>query len=258
MQEFLNKGIKPLINEYPAIEAILASRDIGCTSCQLGTCLLKDVIEIHNLSPEEEHELFSAIAAVIYPGQNVSIPVLPRKNPAKDKGGAISPPVKMLMDEHRLILRLIALIPSLADKSFLASEGGLETIAQATGFIREYADRYHHAKEEDLLFPYFEQSQEIIQVMLEDHVHGRGFVKAMLEGIDKIDLGRVSENLLAYRELLSGHISREDTILFPWMDRSLNTNQIGKLYTGFFEVNQRYSGIEDKYQQLMLVWESKF
>lgn len=258
MQEYLNKGIKPLIEEYPAIEAILSSRDIGCTGCQLGTCLLKDVVEIHNLTPEAEKTLFTAIAEVIYPGRNVEIPVLPRKKLAHDKAGPLSPPVKMLMDEHRLILRLIALIPALASKAFLASIDGLDTARQAADFIREYADRYHHAKEENLLFPCFENNKEIIGVMLEDHIHGRGYVKAMLEGVESQDYGLIGENLMAYRELLSGHISREDTILFPWMDRSLSTNQVGKLYSGFYEVKQKYAGIEDKYQKLILVWESKF
>ena len=59
MKEFLNKGIKEVIDQYPEIGKILDEYSIGCTSCGVGTCLLKDIVEIHNLPSVEEQEMMA-------------------------------------------------------------------------------------------------------------------------------------------------------------------------------------------------------
>ncbi len=53
VEEFLNKSIKEIIRQHPKIERSLDEYKIGCAPCSVGTCLLKDIVEIHNLSPEE-------------------------------------------------------------------------------------------------------------------------------------------------------------------------------------------------------------
>ncbi len=57
METYLNKGIKEIITEFPAIEGILDEYDIGCGPRNVGICLLKDIVQIHRLSPEKEREL---------------------------------------------------------------------------------------------------------------------------------------------------------------------------------------------------------
>ena len=57
MQEYLNRNIKDLITQYPKVGKILERYNIGCTTCSLGSCLFKDIIEIHNLAPDAEVEL---------------------------------------------------------------------------------------------------------------------------------------------------------------------------------------------------------
>lgn len=49
-----NKAIQEVITTYPEIGSILARYDIGCVSCKVGVCLLKDVVSIHGLAPEDE------------------------------------------------------------------------------------------------------------------------------------------------------------------------------------------------------------
>jgi hypothetical protein len=118
MEEYLNKGIKEIICEYPKVGEILENYDIGCVPCSLGTCLLKDIVEIHNLDIEEEKKLMSEIAGVIYPGRQVEIPVIGRKEKKKDATISISysPPLKKLVDEHMLIKRWISLIPEILER----------------------------------------------------------------------------------------------------------------------------------------------
>jgi hypothetical protein len=49
-----DKAIQDVITEYPEIGEILNRFEIGCVSCKVGICLLKDVVSIHGLSNEDE------------------------------------------------------------------------------------------------------------------------------------------------------------------------------------------------------------
>lgn len=52
--ELGNKAIQDVMQNYPEIGEILTRYDIGCTTCKVGICLLKDVVSIHGLSTEDE------------------------------------------------------------------------------------------------------------------------------------------------------------------------------------------------------------
>lgn len=52
--ELGEKSIQDVMQSYPEIGGILARYDIGCTTCKVGICLLKDVVSIHGLSREDE------------------------------------------------------------------------------------------------------------------------------------------------------------------------------------------------------------
>lgn len=49
--------IKDVIETHPRIGEILASHDIGCVTCGVGICLLKDVVAIHALGAEGERQI---------------------------------------------------------------------------------------------------------------------------------------------------------------------------------------------------------
>lgn len=50
-------AIMDVMQTYPEIGEILARYDIGCTTCKVGICLLKDVVSIHGLSREDETKI---------------------------------------------------------------------------------------------------------------------------------------------------------------------------------------------------------
>jgi hypothetical protein len=52
--ELGDKAIQDVLQTYPDIGEILSRYDIGCITCKVGICLLKDVVAIHGLSPEDE------------------------------------------------------------------------------------------------------------------------------------------------------------------------------------------------------------
>ena len=258
MEAYLNKGIKEIIEEFPRVEDVLNDYDIGCGPCNVGICLLKDIVAIHRLSNEQEQQLMARIAKAIYPEQDIQIPRVEKKTEAKPKEFKYSPPMKKLVDEHVLIKRWIALIPEVVKNLDVESEEGRRLILDGIDMIRSYADKYHHAKEEDILFKYFDEEADILKVMFEDHTRARALVKEMLAALEKSDQKTIAKNLMAYRELLTEHIRKEDEILYPWMDNQLSTHQVGELFSKFDEADQQISVSTDKYENFIDRLEKKF
>ncbi len=258
MDEYLNKGIKEIIAAFPAVEDVLNDYDIGCGPCTVGICLLKDIVAIHRLPEDQEKQLMARIAKAIHPDQDIQIPKIKKSAEAKSLEFKYSPPMKKLVDEHVLIKRWIALIPEVVKNIDVESEKGRRLILDGIDMIRSYADKYHHAKEEEILFKYFDENADILKVMHEDHAHGRKLVKEMLAAIDKRDRKTVAENLMAYRELLTEHIRKEDEILYPWMDNQLSTHQVGELFAKFDEVDRQIDVSPKKYNDFIDQLEKKF
>jgi len=258
MEEYLNKGIKEIIGQFPEIGNILNEYSIGCAPCSVGSCLLKDIVEIHNLPYEEEQELMARIAKVIYPDREVKIPEMKRKREAKSGAMSYSPPMKKLVDEHMLIKRWAAIIPEFIANLDVETEAGRQVIIDGIDFIRSYADKYHHAKEEEILFGYFGEDLDIIKAMLEDHTNARAHVRAILEALAKKDKEAISEHLNAYRELLIEHIKKEDEILYPWMDRGFSVTQVGELFTKFNKRDAESGDAPARYEEFINKLENKF
>ena len=257
VEVYLNKGIKEIITEYPEVEQILDEYEVGCGACEEGLCLLKDIVDIHNLDDDLETELMSRISKVIYPNKKVMFPKRKRKTQGR-KEIKYSPPMKKMVDEHVLIKRWLALIPKVIDELDLETEEGIQLINNGIDFIRNYADKYHHAKEEDETFKYFDENLDIIKVIRNDHVKVRGHVKVMLQAIKNKDKNTLAEHLSAYSEILPEHIKKEDEILYPWMDRSLTTKQIGQLYSKFNEIDEEYGEAPEKHRIFIEQLESRY
>ena len=51
------QAIQEVIKSYPGIGALLERYDIGCVTCKVGICLLKDVVSIHGLAKEDEQRI---------------------------------------------------------------------------------------------------------------------------------------------------------------------------------------------------------
>ena len=251
MEEYLNKGIKEIITEFPEVGEILDEYSIGCVVCSVGSCPLNEIVTIHNLPRETEQELMKRIEKAIYPDTNMKMPVSKgRKEPISPKQINYSPPIKELVEEHRLIKRWLNLTSKLLENLNLESDR--ELILNGVDFIRSYADKFHHAKEEDILFKYIDDNSNIIKTMLEDHKTGRNHVKAIIEGLERQDKEGVFEHLNAYKKLLREHIKKEDEILYPWIDRSLSTKQVGELFTKFNQTDKEVGEmVPEKYERFI-------
>lgn len=251
MERYLGTPIKELIDRFPGVGEILEGRGIGCVPCSVGTCLFRDIVEIHNLSPEDENALMKQVASVVAPGQAVKLPEAGKSRSSKAGKVALSPPMKRLVDEHNLIKRFIALVPGLAGRLDVESKDGRKLILDCVDFIRNYADRCHHAKEEDILFAYFDPGLDILKAMHEDHRRGRACVAGILDSLERGDREEAAANLFGYAAILTEHIKKEDEILYPWMDRGLSTRQVGEMFARFREADERFLNARERYESFV-------
>ncbi|MEI8138546.1 MAG: hemerythrin domain-containing protein [bacterium] len=240
MTDVVGFYIKDVITAYPAVGAVLEAAGIGCVTCSVGTCLIKDVVSIHNLTEAQEHSLFAGIAAVIFPGRTMALPKTERKLPPAG-ANKLSPPLQALVNEHTNIKRVLARIPALA----IRIQQGLDadtrqTVSGVIDFVRQYADKYHHAKEEDILFKYFDAGSDILAVMYKEHEIGRQHVRSALTALEQGDASAIMDHLNAYGVLLKEHIRKEDEILYPWMNRELTDSQVGQLFSKFSTVDEQF------------------
>ena len=163
-----------------------------------------------------------------------------------------------LMIEHRLIGRMISLIKDATVQIESTHRVDPVFVDIAVDFIRMYADRTHHGKEEDILFEFFDKDLDIIKVMFEDHTIGRNYVKNTVQGIKDRDLSVITENLSGYAGLLKQHIKKEDEVLYPWIDRSLTTHQVGELYSRCLKVEEEFGETPKEYEDLAILVAKEF
>lgn len=258
MEEHMKTPIKEMICRFPSVGATLEDFGIGCVPCSVGTCLLSDILEIHNLSPGDEEALMSRIAGVVAPGRTVRLPEAKKSRTPQPRRIVYSPPLKRLVDEHALIKRFIALVPEFVARLDMESEEGRDQVSRGVDFIQSYADRHHHAKEEDILFACFDPGLDILKAMHEDHRRGRACVKGILDALERRDGDGVAENLSGYARILTEHIKKEDEILYPWMDRNLSTRKVGEMFTAFREVDERFREARDRCEAFVEKMEETF
>jgi hemerythrin-like domain-containing protein len=132
-----------------------------------------------------------------------------------------------LSEEHQTILRAIDAI--LAECTLIEKGKSFDPayFEMAIDFIKNYADKFHHSKEEDVLFKAMMDNMDQmhcnpIPVMLHDHDDGREHVKEMEEGLRQNDHGRAIANAKGYCYLLKDHIYKEDNILYPMAEEALD------------------------------------
>ena len=135
-------------------------------------------------------------------------------------------PVGPLMIEHRLIERMIEVMrrqlrlwegEGKADPSF---------IERAVDFIKIYADRCHHGKEEDILFrdlskkPISGDLRRIMEKLVEEHRWGRRTTGALLKANEAYRKGEVEAASIIFNcvkdlvDFYPKHIKKEDRHFF--------------------------------------------
>jgi hemerythrin-like domain-containing protein len=140
-------------------------------------------------------------------------------------------PIGPLMIEHRLIERMIEIMRE--ELKIFENEKKLdpEFVEMAVDFIRTYADRCHHGKEEDILFRELggkkltDKHRRTMEELIEEHRWGRKMTARLVEankryGQDETEAKSiVTDCMKSLVQFYPKHIEKEDKHFFiPCMD----------------------------------------
>jgi hemerythrin-like domain-containing protein len=185
------------------------------------------------------------------------------------QGDSKMKPTDDLMNEHRVIERMLGVMSKAADRIESDGEVDKTLFVGAADFLRNFADMCHHGKEEKLLFKKMVErglpsESGPISVMLHEHEDGRAHVRAITKLAEKSVDGYVMKELVnhtrAYVGLLSQHIQKEDNVLYPLANEMLTPADQKEMETGFAEVEEKVMGpgVHEKYHQMLEEWEKEY
>jgi hemerythrin-like domain-containing protein len=162
-------------------------------------------------------------------------------------------PTDELKNEHKAIKTMLAIMGEVCnalDAGSPVDPGHLDEIVE---FVQVFADKCHHAKEEDLLFPAMVEAgipkeHGPIGAMLAQHEKGRAYIQNVKKAAADYRGGNpkaartISDNARGYAALLSQHIDKEDHILYPMADARLTAAKQAELLKAFERVEKEIVG----------------
>jgi hemerythrin-like domain-containing protein len=169
-------------------------------------------------------------------------------------------PIGPLMREHRLIEKMLSFFEGETKKIAEQKKVDPLFVDTAVDFIRTYADRTHHGKEEDILFRNLIKKQlsrehaRVMEELVEEHKYARKMVGMLVDAKERYLKGENTskEVVSLLRELAHFypiHIEKEDKHFFyPCMEYFTNEEQ-DLMLMEFYEFDRNM--IHEKYQNLV-------
>ncbi len=180
--------------------------------------------------------------------------------------------IKLMMEEHQYILRMLAVMRVVCYRLLQEAAIDHEDFDQMIDFISNYADAHHHGKEEKLLFNEMVTHggaagyKLVTHGMLVEHDLGRLYIQELREALQRFksgdDMSRLDiiANAIGYSQLLKRHITKEDSVVYPFARNSLPEEIMDKVNreTVDFENAARDKNTKSHYEQLVTLLEDKY
>jgi len=177
---------------------------------------------------------------------------------------AVKSATDVLRHEHDAIVRMLDVSAVVAARLAAGAQVEPEILAQLLEFFRLFADRCHHGKEEELLFPLLERKGLLraggpIGVMLDEHTQGRAQMQRMTAAAEAYRNGdanagqRWASAMNRYAALLRQHIDKENHILFELADRLMTPAEQAEMVAAFerSEIEKMGAGTHERLHALM-------
>jgi len=160
----------------------------------------------------------------------------------------------MLEEEHRVIQKVVGVLAAMAEALETGGELESDTLRDIVDFMRTFADKCHHGKEETHLFPLLVEKGIPVQgcpmaVLNHEHQQGRALVASLADAAEDLERGdpKARESLLTNLQNLTAlypnHIWKEDYLLFPMVNKILDPKEQEDL-SGKFEKVEEVVGRE--------------
>ncbi len=161
---------------------------------------------------------------------------------------------EILRKEHDAILKMLDALDHTSRQMLVGNPVQPSTLQGLLEFFQLFADRSHHGKEEELLFPLLERrgiprDGGPIGVMLHEHDHGRELIREMEVAASEFEKEpeaagrRWAQAAGAYSQLLREHILKENNILFCMAEQILTPDEQASLAADFEQAEIEKFGV---------------
>lgn len=180
--------------------------------------------------------------------------------------------ITLMVDEHKVIKRMLSVIRKACYGVMKGEEIDYSDFEEMIDFVRSYADKHHHGKEEKILFNRMVDeiggaAEKLIKHgMLVEHDLGRLFIKELEEALLKVKSGEeeakldVIANAISYTHLLHRHIDKEDAVVYTFAQRNLKSETLNRVDVEcqVFEEEMQAEDVQNKYLRLVERMEKKY
>lgn len=165
-----------------------------------------------------------------------------------------------LMIEHRLIEKMLIIAGKELEAIRKNKKVNTVFIDTLVDFIRTYADRTHHGKEEDILFKELEKKtlnekdKKGMKELIEEHITARRVVKELVESKvkyidgDSNSINTIIDKLTFLINFYPEHIRKEDKAFFPDTEIYFSNDELESMLNKFWEFDRNM--IHEKYNSL--------
>ncbi len=180
--------------------------------------------------------------------------------------------IELMVAEHVNIRRMLKVIRSFSYDVMNNKEVDFEDMDKMIDFVRGYADKHHHGKEEIMLFNRMVEhlgsaaKKLVTNGMLVEHDMGRFHMMELERAIEKYKSGDdkarldIIANAVGYANLLDRHIQKEDDMVYKFAERSLDADIMDIINKECIDFEQlaKENGTQEKYLDLIDEMERKY
>ena len=180
--------------------------------------------------------------------------------------------IDIMVEEHQNIRRMLNVIREISYRVMTNGEYELDDFPLVIDFVRNYADKLHHGKEEDILFEAMNKQIEklaksgAITGMYIEHDQGRLFIANLENGLNSLKEGSdrarldIIANSIAYADLLNRHIEKENTALYKFAENMLPDDVKDSIDNDCdkIEMEAANNGIQARYLNILKILEDKY
>jgi hemerythrin-like domain-containing protein len=169
-------------------------------------------------------------------------------------GRRIMSTIEQLKTEHKAIKLMLSILDKICQKLESNEIVNPKHLDQILEFLKTFADKCHHAKEEELLFPAMEKAGiqkegGPLGVMLAEHKKAREHIQQIAEAVTQYKTGdskaktKIIENAKSYIRILSAHIDKEDNVLYPLANARIPEETMENLFLKSEEIETERIGL---------------
>ena len=138
-----------------------------------------------------------------------------------------------LFDEHQIILQAIEQANALLQSEDLSSNK--DKLLWYVKFFKEYGDEFHHQKEEEILFTFIEENNEmlgggLISSLTDHHNEFREALRDAQEALQNEQWSSAKKIMISYFNDMRDHIGAENDELFISSDSLLSDQDKENIY----------------------------